>query len=60
MAYGFLRNIVDNEVQLEVQKELVTVKGDPFEIGLLKEALNNGEAVLVNYNEDSLELESAF
>lgn len=60
MAYGFLRNIVGNEVQLEVQRELVTVTGDPFEVDLLRDALNNGDAVLVNYDENSLELAQAF
>lgn len=60
MAYGFLRNIVGNEVQLEVQRELVTVTGDPFEVDLLRDALNNGDAVLVNYDENSLELSQAF
>lgn len=60
MAYGFLRNIVGNEVQLEVQRELVTVTGEPFEVDLLRDALNNGDAVLVNYDENSLELAQAF
>lgn len=60
MAYGFLRNIEENEIQLEVNGEIITVTGEPFEVELLKDSLNSGETVLVNYNEDTLKLAQAF
>ena len=63
MAYGFLHNVneVTQEVQLKVQKEIVTVTGEQVEIRLLKEQLDGSkEPVLVSYNEKTLELSPSF
>lgn len=61
MASGILKNVTENnEVLIEVEREIVTVTGDESDVLMLKNALETDEPVLVSFNEETLELEDAF